>query len=305
VTTAQWRTLTYVLAVIFLLLLALVVVLVLSRTNPGTGSTPTPSGLAGASATPIGTGGPSPTQSATASVAASASAEASPSASPAASPAADVPAARAVIRGLGVDDPDSPQAVPRVIVFTSEGGDDVAVKLQEATGGKVELCLYPGTLADPLGDPACLKTTGSTLTGRSKGKKPFTWTVTVAGVKKGNTPAVDLRLDWAAHAPRLQMDDIRLQGTGAEPYDGVAVELAPRASAGSVALAGSWGDELPFRARIVDRETDTTLAEDSGDAAGVELSADLEARQRSEVRLAITAPLVATPVLADLVLTWP
>jgi hypothetical protein len=29
------------------------------------------------------------------------------------------------------------------------------------------------------------------------------------------------------------------------------------------------------------------------------------ARQRSEVRLAITAPLVATPVLADLVLTWP
>ena len=57
-TTAQWRTLTYVLAVVFLLVVGLLVVIILSRIGDdgGTGSTstPTPTALASASSSPSG-----------------------------------------------------------------------------------------------------------------------------------------------------------------------------------------------------------------------------------------------------------
>lgn len=309
-TTAQWRTLTLVLAVIFLFLVAFLVVLLLGRIGDdglGSISTPTPIATASASARPGGGSGPAER---TTSPSAPASAAASTSSAPSQSATGAVPPARAVVRGLGVDDPDDPQATPRIIVFTSDGGGDVTVKLQEATGGKVKLCLYPGTLAKPLGDPACLKTAGSTLTGHSKGKKPFTWTVTLVGAKGGTTPMVDLRIDWPATAPRLQISDLRLQGKGAEPYNGVIVDLAGRPAAGSLSLAATWsdpvgGDVHPYKATITDRATGTTLKSTAGDASSVELSADLAAKQRTEVSLVNPDPSVATEVLAALTLTWP
>ena len=195
-TTAQWRTVTLVLAVVFLVLVAILVVLVLSRSGDGgVGSTSTPTATASASSSASGG-----TRSPEASLGSSASpvAGGSPSASTSPVAAGTVPSARAIIKGLGVDDPDSPQARPRIVVFVSDGGGDVSVKLQNATGGRVKFCLYPGTLAKPLGDPACLKSTGSTLTGHAKSKKPFTWTVTLIGAKAGTTPMTDLRIDWPA-----------------------------------------------------------------------------------------------------------
>ena len=102
----------------------------------------------------------------------------------------------------------------------------MSVKLQNATDGKVKFCLYPGTLAKPLGDPACLKSAGSTLTGHAKSKKPFTWTVTLIGAKAGTTPMTDLRIDWRASQPRLEIIDLRLQGKGSKPYNGVVVDWA-------------------------------------------------------------------------------
>ena len=162
--------------------------------------------------------------------------------------------------GLGVDDPASPQARPRVVVFISDGGGDVTVKLQNATGGKVKFCLYPGTLAKPLGDPACLKSTGSTLTGHAKSKKPFTWTVTLIGAKAGTTPMTDLRIDWPASQPRLEIVDLRLQGKGSKPYNGVVVDLGSRPGAGTLNVAATWsdpvgGDSHPYKATITDRAT--------------------------------------------------
>jgi hypothetical protein len=210
-----------------------------------------------------------------------------------------------VIRDLGVDDPDRPEARPRVIVFTSEGGGDVTVKLQKATGGKVKVCIYPGTLAKPLGDPACLRNTGGTLTGHAKGKKPFTWTVTLIGTKAGTTPMADLRIDWPTTAPRLEIFDVRLQGTGAEPYNGVRVDLAGRPAAGPLVVASRWTGEHPFEAAITDRDTGADLRSADGDAAGVELEADLEAKQRPAFSLSNPGSAVATEVLAALTLTWP
>jgi len=307
VTTAQWRTLTLVLAVVFLFVMALLVVIILGRSasSQDAGSTATPISTASAPASsPSGDGSPSPDASA------SPTAEGSPTTSPSPSGTAEVPAARAVIRGLGADDPGSPQATPRILVFSSEGGGDVMVKVQQTTGGKVEFCLYPGTLAKPLGDPACLKTSGSTLTGHSKGKKPFTWTVTLVGAKVGTTPAVDLRIDWATTAPRLEITDFRLQGTGAEPYNGVKVELGPRSEAGPLTFAASWtdpvgGDSHPYEATITDRETGAILDSAEGDGTNVALGANVAARQRAEVKLLSPEPLVATEVLGTLVLTWP
>ena len=307
-TTAQWRTLTYVLAVVFLIVVALLVVIILSRigNDDGTGSTstPTPTALASASSSPSGAGSPSAEPSASATIGASPSAAASPTGTGA------VPPARAVIRELGVDDRASPQAKPRVFVFSSEGGGDVAVKLQAATGGRVEICIYPGTLASPLGDPACLRTVGGTLTGHSKGKKPFTWTVTLAGTKAGTTPAADLRIDWPTSAPRLEIIDFRLQGTGGEPYNGVTVQLAARPKAGDVILAASWSDQVggdshPFEATIKDRDSGKTLESAEGDGTNVALGTTLRAKQRTTVSLRNPGPLVATEVLARLTLTWP
>lgn len=307
-TTAQWRTLTIGLAVVFLALVGFVVVLLLDRTGDGgVGSTATPTPIATASDGPgAGSGSAEPSTSPTA----AASAGGSPSSSPSASATGAVPPTRAVIRGLGVDDPGSPQAKPRIVVFASDGPGDVTVKLQKASGGKVEICLYPGTLAKPLGDPACLKSAGGTLTGHSTSKKAFTWTVTLAGVKGGTTPTADLRIDWPATKPRLEISKVRLQGSGAEPYDRVTVELGSRPQAGELRFAADWNppdgvNEQPYRATITDRDTGATLEQASGVGTSVELSAEIAAGQRTRVELLNTEPLVAIEVLAALVLTWP
>ena len=305
-TTAQWRTVTLVLGVVFLVLVAILVVLVLSRSgNGGVGSTPTATASASSSAS-VGTGSPA----ASAETSPSSSVGGSPSAgsSPAASGA--VPSARAIIKGLGVDDPDSPQGRPRIVVFISDGGGDVTVKLQNATGGRVEFCLYPGTLAKPLGDPACLKSTGSTLTGHAKSKKPFTWTVTLIGAKAGTTPMTDLRIDWPASQPRLEILDLRLQGKGSQPYNGAVVDLGSRPGAGTLHVTATWsdpvgGDSHPYKATITDRDTGATLESAEGDSTDVELSTDLAPKQRAEVSLTDPGPMVATEVLAALTLTWP
>ena len=304
-TTAQWRTLTYVLAVIFLVLVALLVVVILGRTGDdglGSATTPTPRVTAATPSDPgSGQGSPEPTSEPTAS--ASAAGSSSPVPSPSGTGA--VPGARAIIRDLGVDDPDDPQARPRVVVFTSDGGGDVTVKLQKASGGKVKVCLYPGTLAKPLGDPACLRNAGGTLTGHAKGKKPFTWTVTLVGTRSGTSPMVDLRIDWPATAPRLEIVDLRLQGKGSEPYNGVSVDLAGRPAAGSLVVSARWTGEYPFEATITDRDTGATLGSADGDAAGVDLEAGLKADQRPAVSLSNPGSTVATQVLATLTLTWP
>ena len=307
-TTAQWRTVTLVLGVAFLVLVGILLVLVLSRSgDDGLGSTPTATASASASSSASGgTGSPE------------ASLEASPSGSDGGSPSASagpaatgtVPSARAIIRALGVDDPDRPQARPRIVVFVSEGGGDVTVKLQNATGGRVEFCLYPGTLAKPLGDPACLKSTGSTLTGHAKSKKPFTWTVTLIGAKAGTTPMTDLRIDWPVSQPRLEILDLRLQGKGSKPYNGVIVDLGSRQGAGTLQVAGTWsdpvgGDSHPYKLTITDRDTGATLESAEGDSTNVGLSTDLAAKQRAEVSLTNPGPMVATEVLAALSLTWP
>ena len=302
-TEAQWRTTTIVLAGIFLLLLGALVVVILGRSGGG-GAEATATAPASASAGPsVATESTPP--SATPGV--SATAATSPSASPGSTPATNVPAARAIIRDLGIDDPDSPQAKPRVIVFASVGRADVTAKLQATSGGKVELCLYPGTLAKPLGDPACLKNAGGTLTGHAKGKKPFTWTVTLAGVKGGTTPTADLRIDWPVATPKLEISNVRLQGTGAEPYDRVTIDLGARPQAGELRFAADWSgiDEQPYRATITDRDTGAVLDQASGTGATVELSAAIAAGQRTEVELLNTEPLVAVEVLAALTLTWP
>jgi hypothetical protein len=307
-TTAQWRTVTLVLGGIFLVLVAILVVLVLSRSGDrGVGSTSTPSATASASSSAGGgTGSPEASLEASASpaVGGSPSASTSPAATGTATPA------RAIIKGLGVDDPDSPQARPRIVVFTSDGGGDVTVRLQNATGGRVEFCLYPGTLAKPIGDPACLKSTGSTLTGHAKSKKPFTWTVTLIGAKAGTTPMTDLRIDWPASQPRLEIVDLRLQGKGSKPYNGVVVDLGTRPGAGTLHVAATWsdpvgGDSHPYKAVITDRDTGATLESAEGDSTGAELSTDLKAKQRAEVWLTNPGPIVATEVLAALSLTWP
>jgi hypothetical protein len=304
-TTAQWRTVALVLAVAFLVLVAILFVVILSRSGDGgVGSTSTPTATASASSSPsVEAGSPS------ASVA-SPSAGGSPAASSSPAATGAVPGARAIIKGLGVDDPDRPQARPRIVVFTSDGGGDVTVRLQNATGGRVEFCLYPGTLAKPLGDPACLKSTGSTLTGHSKGKKPFTWTVTLIGAKAGTTPMTDLRIDWPATQPQFEILDLRLQGKGSKPYNGVTVDLGSRPGAGTLHVTATWsdpvgGDSHQYKATITDRATGATLESAEGDSTGVEISTDLAAKQRAVVSLTDPGPLVATEVLAALTLTWP
>jgi hypothetical protein len=60
-----------------------------------------------------------------------------------------------------------------------------------------------------------------------------------------------------------------------------------------------------FEAAITDRDTGANLRSADGDAAGVELEADLEAKQRPAFSLSNPGSAVATEVLAALTLTWP
>ncbi len=103
------------------------------------------------------------------------------------------------------------------------------------------------------------------------------------------------------------MTNIRLQGTGAEPYDRVTVDLGSRPQAGALSFVADWdgADEQPYKATITDRATGAILDQASGTGAGVDLKADIAAGQRTQIELLNTAPLVAVEVLAALVLTWP
>ena len=79
---------------------------------------------------------------------------------------------------------------------------------------------------------------------------------------------------------------------------------------GQGALVGKWsdpvgGDQHRFKASITDRATAKDLDSAAGDAAGVELGADLVAKQRTQVSLSNPGSTVATEVLAALTLTWP
>lgn len=311
-TERTWRNLAVAMLVVLVLLVGAVTAMWLGGPGDGDGATPTATAPGGsATATSEPTSGPSgsvPSPSPCCSEVPSASPSGSGSPGPSASPA--VPVASVVLRGLGLDDPAGPQARQRVIVLASDGPGDMTVKLLSATGGKVAFCLVPGTLAKPLGEPACLKSGTGTLTGHSRTAKSFTWTITLIGAADGTTPAADLRITWRSNAPRLEIIDFRLQGVGSEPFNGVNMELGARPAAGRLTLAASWsdpvgGDTHPFEATIVDAATGLTLDAAAGDGPAVELIADLGAQQRTTVTLRDPEPLVATEVIGHLTLTWP
>lgn len=309
-TERAWRNLAIGMTLVLVLLVGAVAGILLSRPSGGAEATPTataPAASATASATvEPSTSIPSPSPCCSAPPTATPGGSASPSPSP--TPA--VPVASVVFRGLGLDDPAGPQARQRVILFAGYGPGDLTVKLLKATGGKVAYCLHTGTPDRPLGGSACLRNTSGTLTGHSKAKKSLSWTVTLIGSAAGTTPAADLRITWNAVAPRIEILDFRLQGVGAEPFNGVTMELGPRPAAGRLTLEASWsdpvgGDTHPFEATIADAATGGTLDAAIGEDRAVELTADLVAQQGTTVSLVDPEPLVATEVIARLTLTWP
>ena len=311
-TRREWRYLVVGLAAALVIVVGALVGLLLARGDDGTAGGPTPSATATLAATASVTASPiiPPSGCCTAAPSPSSTPSEAPTASPGPSATPGVPIARAILRGLGVDDPAGPQARQRVIVFAGDGPGDVTVQLLKTNGSKVHYCLQPGTLAKPLGSPACLENTRGTLTGHSRARGTFTWTAFLIGGAAGGTPAADLLITWNTRAPRLEIVDLRLQGVGAEPYNGLEIQLGKRTGAGEVDLQASWsdpvgGDVHAYRLQAVDVDTAAVLASQTGSSDHAQLVEPVAARQGVILTLRDPDPEVATEVLARLTLSWP
>src|SRR5436190_3311479 len=234
-------------ATLLVVVLAAGVLVMVSRGGPGrSGDTATASpgsSLAIGSASPSAShkASTAPTSSATA--AATASPSASPSAAPSAS-APPVPLATLTFLALKLDPTGPPDALPRIVTFTTDGPGKISARVATSAGAtpaKTHMCLQVG--AKVLG---CNDITSGTFTGTTK-QAHATWHVTVQGTAAA-TPTVDLTVTFQSLAPSVKIEHARFDGTDFADTNGIQARFTARGP-GNVHLVADWGGH-PFEYEV-------------------------------------------------------
>jgi hypothetical protein len=237
------RRLIGVMATLLVVIVAAGVLVVLSRGGSGGTTTPPPG-----SSFAVASGSPSASASASSSPSASPTvATATPSASASAGASASIPPAplaTLTFLKMKLEPTGPPDALPKVITFSTDGAGKVAVKLATSAGAtpaKTHMCLQVG--AKVVG---CNDITSGTFTGTTK-QAHANWQVTVQG-KGSATPTVDLTLTFQTLVPSVKIEHARFDGTDFPDTNGLQVRFTAR-EPGNAHLVADWGGH-PFQYEI-------------------------------------------------------
>ena len=241
------QTLRRVIGVMATLLVVVIVagaLLVLTRGGSGSPSaSASPSGAAAASASASPSAAASASLSPTASPAGSEAAAPSSSASsgPSASPL-PAPLATLTFLNLKLDPTGPPDALARIISFSSDGAGSVTAKLTSHTPqGTTHMCLKVGSKVIGCNDIASGTFTGKTSQAHAN------WQVTLQGSGIA-TPVVDLTVTFQSLAPAVKIEHARFDGTAFPDTNGIQARFTAR-DAGSAHLVADWGGH-PFSYEI-------------------------------------------------------
>jgi hypothetical protein len=244
VTDQTLRRLIGAMATLLVVVLAAGVLIMFSRGGSGAATSPPPgSSFADASAgpSPAASASSAPTPSATpaATPASTASASGAPSASPPPAPLATL-----TFLKMKLDPSGRPDALPRIVTFSTDGAGKISAKLATSSGAtpaKTHMCLQIGTKV--LG---CNDITSGTFSGTTK-QAHATWQVTIQGTASA-TPTVDLTLTFQSLAPSVKIEHARFDGTDFPDTNGIQARFTARAP-GDVHLVADWGGH-PFAYEI-------------------------------------------------------
>jgi hypothetical protein len=242
VTDQTLRRLIGVMATLLVVVLAAGVFIMWSRGGSG-GTTTSPPGSsfadASASPSPAASASSAPTPSPPATTAPTASASGVPSASPPRAPLATL-----TFLDMKLDSSGRPDALPRIITFSTDGAGKISAKLATscgATPAKTHMCLQIGTKV--LG---CNDITSGTFTGTTK-LAHANWQVTVQGTASA-TPTVDLTLTFQSLVPSVKIEHARFDGTDFPDTNGIQARFTARGP-GNAHLVADWGGH-PFAYEI-------------------------------------------------------
>jgi hypothetical protein len=194
------------------------------------------------------------------------------------------------IRGLKVDATDDAEGRDRRLTFKTEDPAIVSVKVTGlAPRAPVDACLL-------LNDVELFCTSGPTFQMSGHTSRPNgTWAVTLRG-HGAATPAMDVSLEFPSEVPAVTIDGAWFDGTARPDYNGVSVELAPRA--GPVAsVSATWDGSRSYRLTVqpsggtgVEFEgTGSALARDVPVTAGVVQHIELRNTGAGTDHIALTA----------------
>ncbi len=234
------RRLIGVMATLLVVVVAAALFITWSRSGAGPTTTPTPgSSFANAPSSPSPAASPSSAPTLSPTPAATATPSPSASAVPSASPP-PVPLATVTLLAMKLDPTGPPDALPRIITFSTDGPGKILAKLATSSGAtpaKTHMCLQIGTKV--LG---CNDITSGTFTGTTK-QAHANWQVTVQGTAVA-TPTVDLTLTFQSLAPSVKIEHARFDGTDFPDTNGIQARFTARGP-GDAHLVADWGGH-PF-----------------------------------------------------------
>jgi hypothetical protein len=155
-----------------------------------------------------------------------------------------VPLATLTFLGLKLDPTGPPDALARIVTFTSDGPGKISARVATSAGAtpaKTHMCLQVG--AKVVG---CNDITSGTFTGTTK-QAHANWQVTVQGTSTA-TPTVDLTLTFQSLVPSVKIEHARFDGTDFSDTNGIQARFTARAP-GDAHLVADWGGH-PFEYEI-------------------------------------------------------
>ena len=238
-----WRRVAFGLVIVLVLAIGAAVAIGVRPGAPSPSTSPGPTGIA---ANPTPTPSVSPVVGTPTAPTIGPSVSATPAESPPASesPSASGAAAAAMtIRQLKLDAQEDPEGRDRRLTFNTDHPAEVAVSVKTGSPReRVHACLI-------LNGVELFCTTGTTFTMTGVTSQPNrTWVATLRGDGIA-TPAVDVALAFPTEAPAVTIDGAWFDGAARPDYNGVVVELVPRAGP-LVAINAGWDGNHDYRLTI-------------------------------------------------------
>jgi hypothetical protein len=211
-------------------------------------------------------------------------------------PTEAVPVTRLRLFAIGLEDPASPDAVDRVIAFTSDSGQQIRIEVTAVSVGDVELCTQ-----DEASDGECL--TGSDV---ALDMMPMArdWQFVLRGATEGVAATVDLDIRFPATAPVVGLRGFRLSGvTGGA--NGLTAEFNGRAG-GPIRFEATWPTPADWLLTIVGRGDPAAPTFDaSGDGTSTSASVSTQVAADERYRLEFTSPTGTEEVHFDATVSLP
>lgn len=127
----------------------------------------------------------------------------------------------------------------------------------------------------------CSSGTAFTMTGHTS-RPAGHWTLTLRGAGAA-TPTLDARLEFPAAEPMLTIEGAWFDGAARPAYNGVAVELTPRAGP-SAAVSASWDGSQAYRLTVQPEGGTAAAVDGTGDNVSRDMPVTAGAVQRIELR---------------------